>query len=171
MPRGRPRKTRVTREEVINIRKQEKAEKAISNYTRKKTIKPGPWTDRQPGFKVKVSLCKRVSVTGVEYNGTYPKFGPGVEKGWYLILFNLTSENIKRDVEKYGLDDYLAACEKSFNKGSNQDKYGTLILLQVASNNSVHEDSNHRFISCYAKTNKKNVAGFTAHRKEGYVLL
>jgi hypothetical protein len=160
------RKTRVTKKLIEEIRV---AKKIKAN---KKSASPGPWTEIDPPLTVKAKLRVNKSFMGESY-GNYPKpdHAPATEKGWYPIIFNLTSKSIKRDVEEHGIDNYIAACEKSLNSKENKKKYGTIIMLKVPGDHSLHEDRSHRFLSCYAKTNKKSITGFLAHRKEGYRIL
>jgi len=164
MARGRPRKIRVTKEDIQGARD------AFKIKANKRKTSPGPWTQINPPVEVKAKLRAYNGLMGEAY-GTYPKSGLTCEKGWYIILFNVTSKSIMRDVEKHGLDNYLAACEKSLNSPDNKKKYGTIVILQSASNNSSHEKRNHRFVSCYAKTNKKSIKGFLATRKNVYQVL
>jgi len=170
MPRGRPRKTRITQDEVKAYREEQKREKSISNYKRKKTVVPGPWTEIDSPINVKATLRENNTVSGDIAYGTYPnpRFYPVQQKGWYPILINITSKSIKRDVEEHGLDNYVAACEKSLN---DQGKYGTIIILNVSVDHSLDDDRSKRFLSCLAKTNKKSISGFTAIRKNKYQVL
>lgn len=160
------RKTRVTRKYIEEIRE---AKKTKAN---KKSTSPGPWTEIDTDLVVKAKLRLNKSLIGEAY-GTYPKadHAPYTEKGWYPIIFNITSKSIKRDIEEHGLDNYVAACEKSLNAEDNKKKYGTVVVLEVSVDHSLHEDRSHRFLSCYAKTNKKSISGFAAHRKDGYKVL
>ena len=170
MPRGRPRKIRVTQEEVIEIREKQKIERSISSYSRKKVIKPGPWTNMDSPIKVKVTLKINKGIMEKEAYGSYPdsKFHTNIEKGWYPILINIVTKSMKRDVEKHGIDNFLAACEKSLNE---QKKYGTVILLKASVDHSSNDDNEQRFISCLAKTNKKSISGFLAVRKKIFTVL
>jgi len=171
MPRGKKkRKTRVTQADTIALREKQKKERSISNYKRKKTIIPGPWTEIDTTLEVKTKLRMNKSISGLETSGAYPntKFYPNAEKGWYPILINITSKSIKRDVEKHGLDNYMAACEKSLNA---QKTLGTIVFLEVSVDHSFDDNRERRFLSCLAKTNKKNIKGFTAIRKGVYQVL
>lgn len=171
MPRGRPRKARVTKKEVIELREKQKKEKAVSTYKRKKNIIPGPWTNIDSEVEVKVKLKENSGVNGTPSFGSYPntRFYPIIDpRGWYPILINITSKSIKRDVEEHGLDNYVAACEKSLNE---QKKYGSVVILQVSVDHSLDEERGRRFLSCLAKTNKKNISGFAAIRKKLYVVI
>ncbi len=158
------RKARVTKQQIEEVRA---AKKVKAN---KRKTSPGPWTEIDPGFEVKAKL---LASKGAVFSGSYgtytkPQFSPKTEKGWYPILFNVTSKSIKRDVDEHGLDEYVAACEKSL---TSQEKYGTVVILTVSLDHSMHEDRGHRFLSCYAKTNKKSISGFLAQRKNGLGIL
>lgn len=160
------RKTRVTKKQIEQARKPKKKPKVD-----KKNTKPGPWTEMNPPLEVKAKICLNQGIIGEHY-GTYPTHSPiTCEKGWYPILFNLTSKSIKRDVEEHGLDNYIAACEKSLNSDENKKKYGTIVIMKVTVDNSAHELREKRFLSCHAKTNKKSIKGFTAIRKKVYMVL
>lgn len=164
--RGRPRKIRITKKNI------EEARATMNIKANKKTTSPGPWTEIDPPLKVKARLRVTNGVMGEVY-GTYPKkeHVSACEKGWYTVIFNVTSKSIMRDVEEYGLDNYLAACEKSLNSTENKEKYGTIVLLKATVDHSLHEDRSHRFISCYAKTNRKSIKGFLATRQNEYQVL
>lgn len=166
MAQRKKRKTRVTKKSI------EAARVAKKTKANKKSTSPGPWTNVDTPIKVKAKLRVTNGIVG-EACGTYPRkeHAPVTEKGWYVILFNVTSKSIKRDIEEHGLDNYTAACEKSLNSEENKKKYGTVVILQVIADNSSREERSRRFLSCYAKTNKKSISGFLAHRKEGYKVL
>jgi hypothetical protein len=168
MPRGRPRKTRVTKKEVTEIKYAKK--NMPSSSKAKRTIKPGPWTNRTVSVHVESELRPHHGMVGIMY-GSYEKNERWNEKGWYPVIFNIMSNNIKDEIDKYGLDDYIAACEKQFNTEDNKKKYGTIIILEVLGDNSQREDPDSRFISCRAKTNKKSIEGFAAIRKGIYQVL
>lgn len=169
MPK-KERKARVTKEEVKILREKEKKERKLSNYKRKKKVIPGPWTNIDPPMKVNVKLREGQSVTGETLLGSYPnpKFYGPIQKGWYYILVNLTSKSMKRDIEEHGLDNYIAACEKELIE---QEKMGTVVIMDVVLDKSLNEDRSERFISCLAKTNKKNIPKFAAVRGNVYQVL
>lgn len=168
------RKTRVTKKEIAKQR----AERKLSSYQRKKKIIPGPWTELETKLKVKAQMRHNNSgvmaeILGPSY-GTYVKEEIWGEKGWYPILFNLEAPNMKSLVAKHGMDQFLAAAEKALNdKVDEQGKslYGRLIIMEVGVDGSQREDESRRFISCRAKTNKKNIKGFRAIRKGEYITI
>lgn len=157
-------RTRVTKKDIEEVRTKTK-----SKINKKKTD-PGPWTELTPTNPVDVELKCSDSALGKICYGTYPKHGPIRKKGWYNILLNITSEKIKEDIEERGLDDYVAACEKWFGKTENKKKYGTVVILEVRVNNALR-DEGPRFLSCLAKTNKKNIKGFAAIRQGVYQII
>jgi hypothetical protein len=159
MPKGRPRKTRVTKEEVRAIR--EAKLNAPSSSQAKRMIKPGPWTDVKTRLKVNAKLRVHRGLLGDMY-GIYRIDEKWNEKGWYPVVINITSDKILEDITKFGIDEYMAACEVSLNK---ENQYGHLILLNIFSDNSSRNSADQRFLSCYAKTNKKGVTGFAAIRQ------
>ena len=118
--RGRPRKIRVTKENIQEARIE------LKKKANKRKTSPGPWTDIGSPIEVKVRLRITNGIMGEVY-GTYPKYWMKPEKGWYIILFNVTSKSIMRDVEVHGIDNYLAACEMSLNTPENKKKYGTVV--------------------------------------------
>jgi len=137
----------------------------------KKTCSPGPWTNVETDLEVTAHLRPSQSIMG-ECFGTYPEYTNYlVEKGWYPIIFNLTSEDIKESVEKNGLGNYLAASEKSMNSEANREKYGTLVILKVGTDNSLDPNPEDRFLSCHGKTNKKTIIGFCGWRQNQYIIL
>jgi len=160
------RKTRVTKAEVRRI--QEERKKKVKG--RKNKIIPGPWTEIDPGFKVKAELRWGTNFLGKKLRGTFQEDEMWAEKSWYPIIINVTSKDIKTKVEKHGLDNYLAAVEKSLNDSPDKLKdHGYIVLLTASVDGSQREEPERRFISCHAKTNRKTVVGFSAMRtpKEG----
>lgn len=171
MPRKK-RKTRVTKAEIRKI--QEERKKSVKG--RKNKIIPGPWTEIDPGFKVKAHLRWGKNYIGKPVLGSYRQEDMWLEKSWYPISLNITSRDIKAKVKKHGLEKYVAACEKSLNSTKkNIKKQGHMVILEVISDNSQKEDPEARFISCRGKTNKKSVIGFSAFRvkngKRSYIIL
>lgn len=167
---AKKRKTIASKKMIREIKEAKLKDKNTSSYKKKKTIIPGPWTEIETLAKVNVSLRENNGLLGVCY-GTYPRDSAWHEPGWYPIIFNLTSDNICADVEKYGLDEYLASCERDLNSDKNRLIYGTVVFLQVLVDNSTNEDSERRFVSIKAKTNKKSITGFTAMRNGIYKVL
>ena len=164
MPKKKKIRTRVTKKDIEGVRKK------IKPKIDKKRTDPGPWTNTDPTCTVDVELKGSDSALGKICYGTYPKHGPIRKRGWYNILFNITSEKIKEDIGEYGLDDYMAACEKWFGKPENKKKYGTVVILEVRINNALRDDG-PRFLSCLAKTNKKGIKGFAAIRQGLYQII
>jgi len=164
--RKKIRKTRVSRESVRKIL-DEKRQQRLAKHKNKKTITPGPWTNIGPTVDIKASLHPSNTIIGIVY-GTYAKEREWDEKGWYPICINITSTNIEYELEKYGTDVYMASCERSLNSPSNKKKFGTIIILDIVSNNVC---DGCVFISCRAKTNKKSIKGFSASRKKEYKVL
>lgn len=168
MPRGRPRKTRVTKRAITAIK--EAKRNAPSSSKSKRMVSPGPWTNLKTTLKVKANLRVHKGLLGDMY-GTYKRLEHWGERGWYPVIFNITSKSIQRDVAEQGIDNYMAACEKDLNSEKNKKLYGTIILLEVGADNSQREARDQRFISCIAKTNKKSIVGFAAIRKGIYQVL
>lgn len=148
-----------------------KPKKAQSLYKSKKTVIPGPWTNVETDLKIRFRLRKSTSaVTGKSKTGSYLHEQNLDERGWYEIVFNIISDDISQKVEEHGIDKYIAACEKYLNK---QEKYGKLVILRVAVDHSLDysREIENRFISVYAKTNKRNIEGFSAWRGREYKIL
>jgi hypothetical protein len=171
--RKKKRKTRVTKKDIEVQRKELK----LTSAQRKKKIIPGPWTNMEHKHEVsaKMKMNKTImsDILGPAY-GNYTKDELWGEKGWYAIVFNVASNNMKGFIKKHGMDEFLAATEKSLN--SQKDKsgkplYGTLIITKMCVDNSQREDKSRRFISLRGKTNKKSIKGFRAIRKKEYVTL
>lgn len=162
------RKIRITKKEIIAYRE----EKKISSYKRKRNILPGPWTNIEVDFKVEASLKKSKHILEKygEYYGSYREDSTWDEKGWYPIVFNIEVSGLKELVEKYGIDKVLAACEISLceTEESGKQKYGDLVILELGADNSQNPDTAKRFLSCFGKTNKKNIEGFMAIRSGEY---
>lgn len=168
------RKVRVTKKDIMV---QKKALK-MTSAQRKKKIVPGPWTNKETGLELKVKL--RVDKTSImaeilgPSSGSYTKDELWGEKGWYPIVFNVETGKIKSIVEKYGMDDFLAATEKylcGLLDKTNKPLYGKLIITAMTVDGSQRENKANRFVSCRGKTNRKNIAGFRAMRKGEYVTL
>lgn len=177
MPRGKAktRKTRVTQRDIKAARKDIK----MSSYERKRKIIPGPWTEIETKFKVKAEM--RFNDKGAMAELLGPSYGSYInrdtyptEKGWYPIVFNLIAPKMKKLVSEHGIDQFLAASEKALNElrdKTGKPKYGTIILTTMGANHSEKTKAADRFISVYAKTNKKSISGFRAIRKKEYITL
>lgn len=161
MPRGRPRKVRITKEDIQEAR----VEMNKSSYERKRKIIPGPWTNTETKLEVKATLRLNDSIIdqllGPCY-GSYSVDNDWDEKAWYPIYINIEIPKAARLIKKNGIDQVLAATEQALNKTG---LYGDIILLQLFSDNSLHEDPTRRFLSLKAKTNKKSIKGFRAMRQ------
>lgn len=158
------RRTRVTKDLVHQFQEANKIK------AKKNVIIPGPWTNVATDLKVKPELRVTQGIIG-ELHGAYTRNDLWHEKGWYPILINITSKKIKKEVEKHGLDIYVAAWEKAINVPENKEKYGTIVILKISVDHSCDENETHRFLSCEAKTNKKSISGFGAVRQGKYVIL
>jgi hypothetical protein len=178
MARKKKRRARVTKKDVMKIKKEREADKKITSYQRKKKIIPGPWTEIETTLKVNADM--RVNDNGIMANilgpskGAYLREEFWCEKGWYPIVFNLEAKRMNTLVARHGMDQFLAACEKTLNakldrKG--KPMYGRIIILNMSVDNSQRKDKSKRFISCRGKTNNKNISGFMAIRKKEYVRL
>lgn len=168
------RKTRVTKKQIREMRDLRAFKKLKTN---KNHIIPGPWTNIEPKVQIDTRLRKTdgpmAEILGVSI-GDYLKDELWFEPGWYSIVFNVESDNIKEEVIKHGIDQYLAASEKTLNNildSKGKKLFGTIVILQASVDNSQHDDPSHRFISCYAKTNKKSIKGFKALRKNEFKVL
>lgn len=171
---NKKRKTRVTKAEVRQLREDNK--KKVKG--RKNKIVPGPFTDIDPGFVVKANIRWGNSFLGEKLRGTFPYDEMWSEKSWYPIIINITSKNIQDDINEHGIDNYMAACERSLNDSdSNEKDHGHIVLLEASVDGSQREQEDRRFISCMAKTNRKTIVGFAAHRtppgggKKKYIVL
>ena len=162
MPRGKKqqRKIRVTKAQVREIQEERKKK----TKGRKNRIIPGPWTEIEPGFTVSAKLRWSKTLVGDPLLGTYVRDEMWCEKSWYPITLNVTSKDIRAKVKKHGLDNYLAAVEKSLNSKTNVKKYGRIVILAATADHSQREEEDRRFISCRGKTNKKSISGFAAFR-------
>ncbi len=162
------RKIKVTKKYINELREAKKNKP--SSYKSKKAIKTGTWTNIQTKIEVKDKIRKCNGIIGI-MSGAYVRDQFWHEPGWYPVIFNIISKSMKRDVEAHGLEEFVAACEKSLNTPENQKKYGNVIILRVEVDHSLDDDRGHRFISMRAKTNKKSISGFTAIRKGIYKVL
>lgn len=167
-----PKKPRTVKQLIQSYREQ----KEITHYQRKTTIVPGPWTTIAADFTVDPVLVPSKSLYGAlnEFTGIYRTAADWKEKGWYPIVINITFPNIKETVEQHGLDKTLAATELALSNAKdqhNKSKYGDVVLLYVFVDHSQDPDPNHRFLSCYAKTNKKSIIGFMATRKNEVIII
>ena len=162
------RKTRITKKQIAKAR----AERKKTVYQRKKQIIPGPWTNVETELKVNAKLKLNNSsimaqILGPCY-GTYKNDSDWQEKSWYPIYINIEVPRLKQLVEKHGINKVMAACEKSLTE---QSKYGTIVLLNLGVDHSQNISPKKRFLSVLAKTNKKNIEGFRAIRKQEYIVI
>ena len=167
------RKTRVTKKDIEKAR----VERSITSAQRKRKVIPGPWTERETKLKVKAYFKYNnkgvmADILGPSY-GSYTKDELWGEKGWYSLVFNLVAEDMKSIIAEHGMDNFLAACEKSLNEQldtKKKPKYGRIIITIMCVDHS-NRESERRFISCRGKTNKKGIEGFRAIRKGELVTL
>ena len=160
------RKTRVTKKAIRAARKELKK----TSYQRKKTVKPGPYTELDTtGVDIKPRLKKNSSMFFKEpVYGNYQSTSDWNEKGWYPIVINIEATSIAKKVDEYGMDKFLAAVEKMLSEETDKkgrSKYGTIVILEMAVD---HSQDEKKFISLRAKTNKKNISGFVAVRSGVY---
>lgn len=159
MPKEKTRKIRVTKQQVREILE----EKKKSTRGRKNRVIPGPWTEVEVNFSVEARIRWSKNFIGRDVRGTFIQDEMWSEKSWYPIIVNITSDDISEKVSEFGLDNYLAACEKSLNDSEDKEKdHGKIVLLSCAVDNSHREKD--PFVSCRAKTNRKNIRGFSAIR-------
>lgn len=157
------RKARVTKEMAHQFAEDQK----LTTAKRKKIIVPGPWTNLDPTFTVNAAPRKHQPIIMTEpYFGVYREDNNWNEKAWFPISINVTFPNMPALVKEFGLDLVLAAAEKSLTE---QKIYGNLILLYVVADNS--QRPTDPFISCRAKTNKRNILGFAALRNQVLTVL
>ena len=165
---GRPKKEKLTKAQK-NI-KAYREERLKTSAKRKRTIIPGPWTLLETKLALTPTLKANSSIYSVlgPFYGIYRDDSNWNEKGWYPISINILLPDLQALVQTHGLDQVLAAAEIGLNKildENHKKSYGHIILLSVFSDNSQNPDPIKRFISCWAKTNKKSVVGFLATRK------
>lgn len=173
--RKKKRKTRITKQDISEARKDIK----MSSYQRKRRVVPGPWTEMET--KLKIEAAMKLNNNSIMASSMGPSFGSYTnkdeiwgEKGWYPIVFNLVAPDMKETITESGLDQFLAASEKSLNEqrdATGRPKYGVVIFTRIGVDGSQREDEERRFVSIRAKTNKKNISGFRATRKKKYVTL
>lgn len=157
------RKIRVTKEFIHQIQDESKTK------AKKNVIVPGPWTNLlTENIKIKPELRLTHGIVFDIY-GAYTNVNNWKEKGWYPIVINITSNDIYRKVKEHGIDKYIAAWEKAINSKNNKKIYGSIIILEATIDHSLDEDKTYRFISCKAKTNRKNIKGFSAIRRRKYI--
>lgn len=162
MPGATKIKTRVTKKALNKARK----ELNKTSYERKKKVIPGPYT-KDTDLRVPVKLLENSSIMfSFTYLGSYVRDMNWNEKGWYPIVFNIPYD--EGLLKEHGIDEYMAALEKSMSdeKIDNKKKYGTVVITS-----KVLENKEKGFISVRAKTNKKNISGFKAVRKNEFVKL
>lgn len=167
MPRGRPRKTRVTKEDIQEAR----VEMNKTSYERKRKVIPGPWTNIETKLIVEVSLRLNTGIIDQLLGaciGSYTDDTNWFEKSWYPICINVELPDAAKLIQEHGIAQVLAATEQALNKMA---LYGDIILLQLVSDNSMNEDPTRRFLSLKAKTNKKSIKGFRAMRQGELVML
>jgi len=173
-------KIRITKKATIKIREIKKKKRKISLYRCKKKISPGPWTEIETDLRFKAKLRWSKGLDGSNNSkvlsrirGTYPVLRWWNERGWYPIYINLICHGIKELVEKHGMIEVMAAFEKSINIEKNQKELGTIVLLDVLINHSLDSSKKpgDRFISCLAKTTKRDIVGFVTTRGGKYRII
>jgi hypothetical protein len=174
-------RTRVTKKQLTKVKKAQQKKKNTSLYKCKKRVVPGPWTEFEtelviePKLRWSEGVCKddpKSSIFG-KLRGTYPHINWWDERGWYPIYINLVCPSIAELVEKYGMMEVVAAFEKGLNTESNQKEFGTIVLLKVVVNHSLDRTRkpSDRFLSCFAKTTKRDIVGFLTTRGGNYRII
>jgi hypothetical protein len=170
----RTRKTTATRNQIIKIRERIKQFNSTTAAKSKKIIIPGPYTNLETPLQVKVLLRPSKSIDDNEILGTYPEPIQWNERGWYPIYFNLIAPDITKIVKQFGINAFLAACEKDLNNPDNKKRFGRIVIIRVVVDHSLEEQERaekDRFVSCYAKTTNKSIDGFWTMRKGQFVII
>lgn len=146
-PRGRPKK-------IVSTASQLPSKRFL--------VQPGPWSFISPKFKLKARLKPNSSISPSvgKYLGIYRDKENWAEEKTYPIIINVTASTLYRMSIKYDTEQVLAACERSLNEPNKEGKrpYGKIVILEILSDHS--KNPNKNFISCVAKTTKKNIKGF-----------
>jgi hypothetical protein len=147
--RGRPRKK--TPDELVDDRK------------RSRKLFPGPWSDIKPNFTVMAKLVKNRGLVSSlpDHLGKYVTHNDGYEGSGYRAYVKITTDNFEALVEKHGLDDVLAACEKSFNSYRNKNKrkiLGDFVIEKVLYDEKSRREKD--YVPCLVKTNRKYIKKF-----------
>src|SRR5271169_978809 len=127
----KPRKTRVTKDLIHQMQEENKIK------AKKNVIIPGPWTNLATDIIVAPELRITNGMIGKIIGSYATNDDQWKEKGWYAISVNVTSNNIYADVQKNGIDQYLAAWEKAMKAEIFTKKYGTMILLKIGVDHSL----------------------------------
>jgi hypothetical protein len=133
---------------------------------RKRVIRPGFWTNIETSLTVQAKLKKHISeVYFPPYLGKYVTHDDGYKGDGYRAMVKITVENLKRLLFEHGIDEVLAACEKSLN--SYKNKYGRKVLGDVVIDEVVQEKlgDDPPCIICMIKTNKRRISKFMGMSK------
>jgi len=128
---------------------------------RKKKIKPGFWSNIDTDLAVEAKLIKNIpDFYFPSYLGKYITYDDGYKEDGYRALVKITTKDLKVLLYEHGIDEVLAACEKSLNLYKN--KKGKKILGDVVIYDIVQEklSDNPPCLVCTIKTNRKRIPKF-----------
>jgi hypothetical protein len=128
----------------------------------KKKIRPGPWSNIEPGFQVIAKLVKNQGFTPSlgDYLGKYVTHDDGYEGDGYRALVKITVDNLPLLIKTYGLDKVLAACEKSLNSYKYKNKKKVLGDLVIMEKLDDEKSKRENYLVCMIKTNRKQIKKF-----------
>jgi hypothetical protein len=130
-----------------------------------KYVSPGPWTNLDTKLSIQAKLKRNKPISSIfgEYIlGVYRPEDENLLEPTKPISFNIVVDNLKELVSKHGIDQVLAACEKSLNSYLYKGKklFGDIVITHLVSDNSQRENEQDRFLSVLGKTTKKEIKLF-----------
>jgi predicted house-cleaning noncanonical NTP pyrophosphatase (MazG superfamily) len=149
--RGRP-KNRLNHEVYAELKAKKK---------NKKVIRPGFWSKVETDLVVKAKLKKHIpEFYFPPYLGKYVTHDDGYSGDGYRALVKITADRLAELIQEHGIDQVLAACEKSLN--SYKNKYGRKLLGDFVICEILQEKLEEEvpFVTCLIKTNKKRISKF-----------
>lgn len=132
---------------------------------RKRKILPGFWTKINTSLEVQAKLQKHISDFGPPCIGKYITHDDGYKGDGYRALVKVTVTGLKKLLYEHGIDEVLAACEKSLNSYTNKKGkkvLGDLVIHQVQQEKL---DSDPPCIICMIKTNKNHIPKFMGFKR------
>jgi hypothetical protein len=129
---------------------------------RRRVIKPGFWSNVETNLQVKAKLKKNKGLVSCipDFLGKYYTHNDGYKGDGYRALVRITVKNLNNLVYEYGIDEVLAACEKSLNSYKDEKKkkiLGDVVIHEVVSERL---EGKEPYIACVIKTNKRHIPKF-----------
>jgi hypothetical protein len=157
-------KAKVSHHEIVDELKKMRKERHI--------IKPGKWSSIETPLCLRAKLKKYNSFCGSfpSFLGKYITHDDGYEGDGYRALVSIVVDNMPLLIARHGINEVLAACEKSLNSyknGNGKKVLGNVVIMQLIDD---RKEKNYEYLTCMIKTDRKFIPKFMG-MKEGTLMV